>query len=363
MQIPFVDLYRENRICQKRVLNSITELIQNGTFILGKDVETFEKKFSDYIGAKYCVGVNSGTDALYLALLANNIGPGDEVITTANTYIATALSIKYTGAKTVFVDIKPGQYNINPEKIQEKITPKTKAILPIHLFGHPANLKEIKRVADENDLALIEDCCQAHGATANNRKVGTFGDAGCFSFYPSKNLGAFGDGGALVTNNQNIYKKALAMRSYGQVAKNKHDLFGVNSRLDSIQALVLLEKLKYLDENNKKRRILAKRYKNGLTSKEFILPKEEKNCKSVYHLFVIRTKKRAQLIKYLTSKKIGFGIHYPIPIHHQKIFSEYCGQKLPITEKYSNEIISLPFFPHMLEEEISRVIEKLNEFG
>ena len=332
----------------------IKDVLEKGWFVLGKQGELFEKEFAEYCGRSYGIGVNSGTDALKLALKAIGIKKDDEVITVPNTAIPTAMAIVETGAKPVFVDAGE-DYLMDASKIEGAITSKTKVIMPVHLYGQACNMDAILEVAKKNNLFVIEDCAQAHGAEYRGMKV-PLGDVGCFSFYPSKNLGAFGEGGMIVTNNKELSDKLKLLRNYGQSTKYDADTLGSNSRLDEIQAAILRVKLKYLDEWNEQRRKLASKYNSNL--KEIIkTPLENPLTKHVYHLYVIRTEKRNFVLEELKKRGIGTGIHYPIPLHLQKAFQylKYKKGDFPIAEKFSEEILSLPMFPELTVEEVEKV--------
>lgn len=359
MNIPFVDLKCQYDSIKDEINIKINEVLQNTHFILGENVEAFEKEFANYCGVKYGVGVASGSDALALSLKAFRISKGDEVITVPNTFIATVDAISRNGAKPVFVNVDPETYNIDVNKIEEKITDNTKAIIPVHLYGQPVDMVQIVKIAREYDLRIIEDACQAHGAEYKGKKVGSLGDIGCFSFYPSKNLGTYGDGGMVVTNDGKIAEEIKMLRNYGQSKKYYHDCIGYNSRLDEIQAAILRVKLKYLDGWNDKRRKHAKLYNELLENVSGIeTPIEKDYVKHVYHLYVIRCKDRDELQQYLSSKGVSTGIHYPIPVHLQKAYEhlEYKHGNFPITEKFSKEILSLPMFPELTENEIEVVV-------
>lgn len=361
MKIPFVDLKRQYDSIREEVLAAIEEVLQNSSFILGPAVEKFENEFSDYCDSKHTLGVASGTDALFLTLKALEIGEGDEVITVPNTFTATVDAIVKSGAKPVFVEMDQETYNIDVHKIEERITQKTKAIMPVHLYGQPADMDEISRIAKRHSLYVVEDACQAHGARYKNRRVGSLGDAGCFSFFPAKNLGAYGDGGAVVTHNQALAEKIKMLRNYGQRKKYYHECIGYNSRLDSIQATVLSVKLKHLDRWNCLRKQHADQYKKLLANNEILLPKEAPERTHVYHLFVIRTPKREELRRQLASKEIADGLHYPVPVHLQKAY-RFLGYKqgdFPITERCADEILSLPMFPELTNEEIKQVSDAI----
>jgi len=361
--VPFVDLKKQYISLKGEIDEKISFLINNSAFILGEDLEEFEKEFSDFCNIEYCVGVSSGTDALIIAQRALGIGYGDEVITVPNTFIATTEAISLVGAKPVFVDINEGDYNINADLIKEKITDKTKAIIPVHLFGQPADMKNILDIARENNLFIIEDACQAHGAEFEKEKAGTFGNIGCFSFYPAKNLGAYGDGGAIITDNEDLYKTILSMRSHGEVEKNRHVVIGSTNRLDNFQAGILRVKLKYLEDWNNKRRENASVYRKYLSGREIVVPGELEGRKHVYHLFAIRVKNRDKVKKELSSRGIATGIHYPTPIHLQEAY-RFMGYKkgdFPVSETVAEEILSLPMFPELTEDQIRYVCNSLGE--
>jgi len=362
MSVPFVNLKAQYKSIKPEIDTAIKRVISGQNFILGSELEAFEKEFANYLDTRYVVGVNSGTDGLILALLALGIGKGDEVITPANSYVATTTAIVFVGARPILVDCDPNTYQIDVKRVEKAITKKTKAILPVHLYGAPAPLDKLQIIAKRNKLFLIEDACQAHGATFRNKKLGTFGDIGVFSFYPSKNLGAYGDGGALATNDPKLYNQLLKLRNYGQTKKYHHDSFGINSRLDEIQAAVLRVKLKHLDKWNRERTQRANIYKKLLKVKKTqeILD----NRKSSYYLFVIESENRDELQKYLLEKEIHTLIHYPIPIHLQKAYS-YLGYKkgnFPYTEKIAEEILSIPLYPDLKKTSQEYIIDSINKF-
>lgn len=364
MNISFVDLRKQNRIHNKEFLAAITKIIKNAEFIQGKTLNRFEDEFAEYCGKKFCVGLNSGTDALLFGLLAYGIGAGDEVITVPNSYFSTAMVIHSTGARAVFVDIDPETRIIDPQKIEPKITQKTKAVIPVHLYGHPADMKSIVEIAEKYNLHIIEDCCQAHGSSYYGKKV-PFTDTGAFSFYPGKNLGSFGDAGALVTDDAHIARLTRLLRNDGSSIKYKHLMFGYKSRLDTIQAAILLTKLRYLDTWNELRRRHAQTYSSLLDSVPQIkLPIEHKYAKHVYHIYSIEALQRNRLQKYLENRGIATVIHYPIPIHLQKPF-RLLGYKIgdyPITETKSKNILSLPMYPEITETEIEYIARAIKTF-
>lgn len=362
--IPFGDLKRQYFSIKQEINKEINGVLKKGWFILGENVSAFEEDFAQYCGVKYGVGVANGLEALQISLISLNIGAGDEVITAPNSALATSLAISTIGAKPVFVDIDPATYNIDASKIEEKITQKTKAILPVHLFGQPAEMGAINEIAWKHRLRIIEDACQAHGAEYKNRKAGSLGDVGCFSFYPSKNLGAYGDGGMIVTNNKNIAEKAKQLRNYGQAKKNVFLKKGLNSRLDELQAAILRIKLKHLDEWNEKRRFLAGLYSQHLADLPIFIPREQKNCRHIYHLYVVKAKKRNQLQRYLTVQGIETAIHYPKPIYLQKAYRDLDLKKglCPVAERSSWEILSLPIYPELRKSEVSKIIQAILNF-
>jgi dTDP-4-amino-4,6-dideoxygalactose transaminase len=370
--VPFIDLTRQYRGIEEEILSATKRVYEKGHFILGEEVSAFEGEFSHYCGVRYGVGVGSGTDALQLALKAAGVGEGDEVITVAHSFIATSLAISLTGAKPLFVDIDPETYTMDPNALEHFLRyrkkkgerQKIKAILPVHLYGHPAEMDAIMDIADRYNLAVIEDACQAHGAEYQGKKAGSFGLLSCFSFYPTKNLGGYGDGGMVVTDDRKLFEKLRLLRCYGEKKKYQHVLKGSNSRLDEIQAAILRVKLKYLDQWNEERRERALIYERMLEHTGVNCPVEKEQAKHVYHLFVIRTKKRNALQAFLKVKGIETLIHYPIPIHLQKAFRElgYRRGALPLTEQYAREVLSLPFFPEITGSEKEEVATQIKLF-
>ncbi|MDO8647840.1 MAG: DegT/DnrJ/EryC1/StrS family aminotransferase [Candidatus Diapherotrites archaeon] len=355
-KISFVDLKRQYESIKPEIDAAISEAVQRADYILGADVELFEKEYANFCGAKNCVSVDSGTSALHLALKASGVKRGDEVITTPNTFIATALAISFSGAKPVFVDCDSESYNLDVSKLEVAITKKTKAIIPVHLYGQPAEMKQIKEIADKHDIKIIEDCCQAHGAEYRQKKLPVT-DVGCFSFYPGKNLGAYGDGGAVVTSDNEFAERIRELRNYGSKIKYYHSCIGFNNRLDNLQAAVLRVKLNHLEKWNNARRKNARIYNELLEPYGVITPKELPNRKHIYHLYIIRTNLRQQLMAALTNAGIAFGIHYPVPIHLQEAYNELRLKKgmFPITEKISGEVLSLPMFSELKCEEIQEI--------
>lgn len=356
--VPMVDLKRQFREIKDEVLHVITEILEKGQYILGPEVSEFEKKISGYLGMSEAIGVASCTDALHLSLNGFGIKEGDEVITTPFTFFATVEAILYTGAKPVFVDIEPDTFNLDVNQIEAKITEKTKAILPVHLFGHMADMKEIVKIAREHGMKVIEDCAQSFGAELNGRKAGSFGDAGCFSFYPSKNLGGYGDGGIIVLQNTKVAEMVRKLRNHGSKGSYIHEKVGFNSRLDEIQAGILLVKLKYIDEYNKRRRQKAEVYTKLLTEK-VRCPIDKKGVYHVYHQFTIRSPKRDEIQKRLKEHGISSVIYYPVPLHLQEAlrFLGYKEGDFPLAERASQEVLSLPIYPELEESVIEEIAE------
>lgn len=368
MEVPFVDLNREYGRLKPEIDAAIQDVLSRGDFILGKGVADFEKAFADFCCARFGIGVASGTDALHLVLRGLGIGQGDKVITAANTFIATALGATFAGATPVFIDVDPLTYNIDPVKLREYLKSRqaknVKAIIPVHLYGHPADMDPILRIAKEFGLKVVEDACQAHGAVYKGEMVGGFGEAACFSFYPAKNLGAYGDGGIVVTNKKSMADKIIMLRNYGQKKKYHHLMQGYNSRLDTLQAAVLSVKLRYLEAQNENRRVCAQLYGRLLEGSGFVLPIEQKGCRHVYHLYVIRVKKRQALQDYLKEKGISTGIHYPISLHMTKAYAclGYKRNDFPVSEKAAGEILSLPMFGGLKKEEVEYIADYLRRF-
>ena len=353
---PFIDLKAQYSNIKEEVLRCINDILESSHYILGENVKKFEDDIKSYLGVSEAIGVASGTDALHLALKALDITHGDEVITTPFTFFATVEAILYVGAKPVFVDIDENTYNIDPYKIEEKITPRTKAIIPVHIFGCPADMIKINEIAQKYGLKIIEDAAQAFGAKIGDKKIGTFGDIACFSFYPSKNLGCFGDGGMVVTNNPEIADKIRILRNHGSPGRYVHETVGLNSRLDEIQAGVLRIKLKHIDEYNSLRRKKANIYTKFLSDK-VITPKEVENTYHVYHLYSIRSESRDKIKEILAKQGFPSVVYYPIPMHLQKAIANLGFKKgdFPIAEKVSREILALPIYPEIPDEEVFEI--------
>jgi len=370
--IPFGDLSREYKELSDELEKAMKDVCQNGWFILGKKVEEFENAFANYIGNNvYGIGVGSGTEALHLSLIASGVENGDYVITVPNTAVPTVSAISFAGAKPLFVDIDQDSFNMNPTqfrstiiKERKRLGKKVKAVIPVHLYGQSADMDPILDVAREFDLKVIEDACQAHGAKYKGQKVGSFGDYAAFSFYPSKNLGAYGDGGIILTRDIDEAQKLKMLRNYGQEKRYYHKIKGYNSRLDELQAAILMIKMKYLDKWNNRRREIANIYSQGIINPRVTKPSEMPYEKHVYHLYVIRHPDRDGLKNYLEKEGVKTMIHYPIPIHLQEAYKDlnYKESSFPVAEKFAKEIISLPVFPQLKDEEVKRIVEVINNY-
>lgn len=358
MTIAFTDLRRDYRELGAELLAAFDRVLRSGRFILGEELDAFEREFSDYLGTRYSIGVNSGSDAIYLALVALGISPGDEVITVSHTFVSTVDAIIRCGARPVFVDVDERNYCMEATAVEDRITSRTRAILPVHLYGHPAHMDPILALARKHGLAVVEDACQAHGALYQGNKVGSLGDVGCFSFYPTKNLGGYGDAGMAVSSDEGIANRIRMLRNYGQRQKHESVMLGFNSRLDELQAAVLRAKLARLDAWNAARRRKAELYRHHLGGTEVILPREEPYARHVYHLYVIRARERRRLMEALALAGIDTAIHYPLPVHRQASYKDAFGDaSLPVTEKICDEILSLPMHPSLEDEEIVHVAE------
>lgn len=359
LKIQFVDLRRQYHKIQPEIDAAILRAVGRGDFILGEDTREFEKEFATFNHAPHCIGVGDGTDALHLALRALKIGPGDEVIVPTHTYIASVLAISNTGARPVLVDCESDYYCIDVKAVERALTPRTKAIMPVHLYGHPADMDPLLQIAKDRNLAIVEDTAQGHGATYKGKLCGTIGDIGCFSFYPGKNLGAYGDGGAIVTNRPELAERVSLLRNYGQKVKYVHTMKGYNSRLDTVQAAILRVKLRYLAQWNDQRRAAAVRYAELLAGTKLGLPQVAPWANPVWHLYVVQTDRRADLQKALDAAGISHGIHYPIPVHLQEAYQD-LGHKpgdFPVAESIAGRILSLPMFPELTPEESQRVAQ------
>ena len=360
-KIPFLSLREGTQQIREEIDKAIARVVDNTAFVLGPELESFEKEFATYCDASYCAGTSSGTAALHMILLGYGVGPGDEVITVPNTFVATAEAIAMTGAKPVFVDVREDTALIDPEKVSDAVTQRTKGMIAVDLFGQCCDMDPLLEMGKRKNLLVINDSCQAHGAVYKGKKAGSIGHATAFSFYPSKNLGAFGEGGAITTNDGDLVKRVKALRHHAQFDKNVHAEIGYNYRLDSIQAAILGVKLKYLDKWNEKRRSLADRYRRKLEGLGYRLPVEKAERRHVYHLFTIGCKDKEAVCKALTDADIGWGEHYPIPIHLQPAFSglDLGEGNYPVAEKLMRETVTLPMFPELKMEEVDRVCEVL----
>jgi|KBSMisStaDraftv2_1062788.scaffolds.fasta_scaffold134415_2 dTDP-4-amino-4,6-dideoxygalactose transaminase len=363
VKVPYFDLTAQYHDLRDEIREAIDRVCNKAAFILGEEVERFEKAFADYCGVKHCVGLNSGTSALHLAMLSAGIGSGDEVITSANTFFATAEAVCYTGATPVFADIDPATANIDPEKVEAAITKKTRAIIPVHLYGRPANLDAIMKIAADRGLLVIEDACQAHGASYEGKRVGGFGHSAAFSFYPGKNLGAYGEGGALTTNDDEVAALLRALRSHGEATRYLHKYLGYNYRMDGFQAAVLNVKMKHLDEWTAKRRAFSSLYRTLVSDAKLDLPQDSPDAECVYHLFVAYVEDRDRVRKSLEERGVQTAVHYPIPVHLQEAMA-HLGFKegsLPHTERACQRVLSMPLFPEMTEEQVRYAAYSLSE--
>ena len=363
MTIPLVDLRAQYRAIKPDIDAAIARVMENASFILGPEVGAFEEAFARCCDVQHAIGVSSGTAALQLTLLAYNVGAGDEVITTPFTFIATAAAISHVGATPVFVDIDQRTYNIDPVKIEGAITPRTKAILPVHLYGQPAEMDPILDLARRHDARVIEDACQAIGATYHDRKAGSLGHAACFSFYPSKNLGGAGDGGMIVTDDDELATRVRTLRDHGRTGHYGHGAIGFTYRLDALQAAILAVKLDHLDSWNDARRGHAATYGTLLAQTDVIVPYEAEGCRSVYHVYAVRTPRRDVVVDHLHSKGIGASIHYPLPVHLQPAYARLGLPKgtFPIAESCAESIMSLPMYPELTQDQIETVVDALGE--
>ena len=358
-RIPFLDVGRTYHELKEEIDAAVQRVLNSGWYILGEELEAFEAEFAAYCGARHCIGVANGLDALHLILRAYGIGPGDEVIVPAHTFIATWLAVTHAGASPVPVETRDdASYTMAPESIAAAITPRTRAIIPVHLYGRPADMDPLNQIAARHGIKVIEDAAQAHGALYKGRKAGSLGDAAAFSFYPGKNLGAFGDGGAVTTADGELAAKLRSLRNYGSSAKYVHDLIGLNSRLDPLQAAILRVKLRHLDEWNARRLALAERYRRHLAGTDVRLPDISAGFASVFHLFVIRSKKRNLLQDRLQEAGIGTIVHYPIPPHKQRAYSSMRSLQLPIAERLAAEVLSLPIGPHLSADAVQEIAEQ-----
>ena len=363
-KVPYLDLAAQMRPLRREIDAVIARTLDQCTFCLGPDVAQFEKDFAAFCGAKHCLGFNSGTSALHVAMVMLNLGPGDEVITTPSTFVATSWAVSYVGARPVFVDIEDATFNLDPRLVERAITPRTKAILPVHLYGHPCDLAGLLAISRRHHLPLVEDAAQAHGAKVHGHMVGTAGVMSCFSFYPGKNLGAYGEGGALVTNNDDYADRARSLREHGSRQRYYHDEVGFNYRMEGIQGAVLGVKLKHLAAWTRERRRVAHRYHELLSGTPLKLPVEADGVESAYHLYVVRHPRRDELKQHLEAQGIGCALHYPVPLHLQKCYAA-LGHKpgdFPVAEAVARECLSLPIYPELTDAQIQRVAEVVQNF-
>jgi dTDP-4-amino-4,6-dideoxygalactose transaminase len=363
-QVPFFDLKRQHEDLKDEIMRAIERVIERTAFSGGEFVDTFEKEFAAYCGVKYARGLNSGTSALHLALLALGVRAGDEVIVPSHTFIASAWGTSYVGGKPVFVDCFPDTWEMDPKAVEKAITKKTRAIICVHLYGVPCDLGAIKKLAQKHKLYLIEDCAQAHGALYKNKKVGSIGDVGCFSFYPSKNLGAYGEAGAIVTNSKKIADRITELRSHGGKVKYYHDMVGFNMRMEGIQGAILSVKLRHIDSWNKRKAQIVQRYRIGIKNPRLVLQTISKDITPAYHLFVVATDDRQKFMRHMEEKRVDTAMHYPVPCHLQKAYAslKYRKGDLPNTEHIASRCVSLPLFPELTDSEVSRVIEAVNSY-
>lgn len=359
--VPFVDLTRQPAEIRNEILDAFQRIVERGTFSADEAVARFEADFARYCGTRYCIAVDSGTSALHLAIITSGVRAGDEVITTPYTFIATSWAISYVGAKPVYVDIDPGTFNLDVKQVARTISPKTRAILPVHLYGQMADLKPLRELSDRHGLALIEDAAQAHGAEYDGHRAGSYGDLGCFSFYPTKNLGAMGEAGAITTNDEKLANRLRHLRDHAQITKYRHEEIGFNHRMDELQGAILGIKLRHLEKWNRARSELAKSYLANLATSGLTLPVETPGTKPVWHLFVVRSPRRDQLRESLSLAGIGSGLHYPIPLHLQPAYRHlgYQPGDFPNAETAANECLSLPLFPELRQSEVERVCAAL----
>jgi dTDP-4-amino-4,6-dideoxygalactose transaminase len=365
MNVPFMDLKLQYAAIKNEILPAITEVLESAHFVLGKEVTAFEEEFAEFCGVQHSVAVNTGTSALHLALLAAGVGPGDEVITVPYTFVATVASVLYTGATPVFVDVDPLTYTMDVGKIEAAISSRTKAILPVHLYGNPADMDAIWSIARRHNLIVIEDAAQAHAAEYKGRRCGSIGDLGCFSFYPGKNLGAYGEGGLVTTNNPDFAKKIRMLRDWGAEKKYEHVLKGFNYRMEALQGAILRVKLRYLDQWTNARRSHAQAYSRVLSESELTLPTERPGTKHVYHVYAVLTEQRRELMESLNSQGIQTGIHYPIPVHLLPGYADlgYKAGDFPVSEGIAAQELSLPMYPELTDAHINAVAKAICRFN
>lgn len=364
MTVPFLDLKQQYAAIREEVLAAVGSVFDSTQFVLGKEVSAFEEEFAHYCGVRYCVGVNSGTSALHLALLAVGVGPGDEVITVPCTFVATVAAVLYTGARPVFVDVDPVSYTMDPRKIEDAITPRTKVILPVHLYGNPADMDPILAIARRHGIAVIEDAAQAHGAEYRGRRCASMGDLGCFSFYPGKNLGAYGEGGLVATDKPELARTVRMLRDWGAEKKYEHVLKGFNYRMEAVQGAILRVKLRYLESWTEARRARAGAYNRLLAGTGLILPAVADGSRHVHHIYAVLTDHRRELIEWLGSQGVQTGIHYPYPVHLLPAYADlgYAAGQFPVSERIAGQELSLPMFPELTGEQIEAVAAAVKAF-
>ena len=361
--IPYLDLKAQYKTIQREIEEAVKGVLESGHYVLGEEVAAFESAFAEYCQTRFAVAVNTGTSALHLALLAAGVGPGDEVITTPLTFVATTAAIVYTGAKPVFVEIDPATLNLDVSKVSKAITPRTKAFLPVHLHGKPVEMGPLLEISNKRKIPLIEDAAQAHGAEIQGKRVGGMGSAGCFSFYPGKNLGAYGEGGAVTTNDEEVAKKIRVLRDWGAEKRYHHDLKGFNFRMEALQGAILRIKLKHLEKWTEARIAHAKRYDEKLKGLPLHIPSTPAGARHVYHVYPILVEKRDKLQEFLTAKGVQTNIHYPIPVHLQKAHADlgYKAGDFPAAEKACHQLLSLPLYPEMTEAQVDEVVAAVRE--
>ena len=362
--IPYLDLRAQIQPLRAELDAAVARTIDHCSFCLGPDVAQFEKDFAKFCGAEHCVAFNSGTSALHIAMLLLGVGPGDEVVTTPYTFVATSWAISYGGAQPVFVDVDDTTFNLDAKLMEKAITPRTKAVMPVHLYGQPFDVDAVREICRRHKLPMVEDSAQAHGAKWQGRVIGTFGEISCFSFYPGKNLGAFGEGGALVTNNAEFAKRARSLREHGSTVRYYHDEVGFNYRMEGFQGAVLGIKLKHLEKWTRERQRVARRYTELLADTPLQLPREAAGAESVWHLYVVRHPRRDGLKKFLEENQVGCALHYPVPLHLQKCYASlgYQAGDFPVAEKAARECLSLPIFPELTDAQIQRVADVVKGF-
>lgn len=361
IKVPYVDLKAQYRSIKPEIDEAVARVLDSCQFVLGPEVAEFEKEFAAYCGAAECIALNSGTSALHLALLSAGVGPGDEVITVSFSFVASVATILYAGAKPVLVDIEPRTFNMNPDGVEGAISPRTKAIMPVHLYGHPTDMDPIMEIARRHNLVVIEDAAQAHGAKYKDQAVGTIGDIGCFSFYPAKNLGAYGEGGAVTTNNPEYGRNIRMLRDWGQDRKYHHVLHGYNYRMEGLQGAILRVKLRHLESWTEARRKIVRKYDQRLAGSDLVRPTEMAWARHVYHLYTVRAKNRDAMQAALLSEGIQTGVHYSTPVHLQRAYAHlgYGPNSLPQSERAANEVLSLPLYPELTDSQVRTVTEAL----